>query len=186
MWWPIKKCKQLNWIYTLKNVKEKKENRHRYVNFFFFGCLIFHLILARLFFRYYFTRSKFNSWSMFFNVSNSWFAFSSSSSNQMVCLFRFVALCCFFSLSFPFYQFQLRNFVLLVRSFARPFVCTCFVRNTLFLPLIIELKEPSNRFVVYIFLSMYVYKSLEDKCVSQPFILSLKLLKILWPSQCSS
>lgn len=103
----------------------------------------------------------------------------------MVCLFRFVALCCFFSLSFPFYQFQLRNFVLLVRSFARPFVCTCFVRNTLFLPLIIELKEPSNRFVVYIFLSMYVYKSLEDKCVSQPFILSLKLLKSSGPRSAS-
>lgn len=104
-----------------------------------------------------------------------------------------------FALSFFFLLSLLAVLELRFQSCVHSSGCTCFfIRNTMFYfffllllvfsSLIIELKrafKPFRLWFSFFSPSLYVCKSLEDKCVSQPFILSLKLLKSSGPRSAS-
>lgn len=135
---------------------------------------------------------------MFFDVLNSLIScFFFMQQLRLNGLFRVISFCSFFF--FPFITFGCFGTPFsIVRSFVRVHMFLHSKHYVLFLfssSSCIFIADHRTKkslqtvssmvFFFSLFLLLYVCKSLEDKCVSQPFILSLKLLKSSGPRSAS-
>lgn len=197
--WRIKKCKQTNYVFTLKE-KERRRNAKFFLSLNFKQTAI---SFSGNFIRLYITSFNFQSIICVLNSISGqcsltfwivWFrVFSLCSSLRLNGLFRVVSFCSLFFFS-PFITFGCFGTPFsIVRSFVRVHMFLHSKHYVLFLIssssciFIADHRTKKSLQTVYgflffsLFLRLYVHKSLEDKCVSQPFILSLKLLKSSGP-----